>query len=252
MTPTNKILSERVSEERWQAAQKWEEKHWINAQRARARLGKNYIWRLLALFKVVPRHRGDDWNQWWKAQFMNYQFLPPSADNALEVGCGPYTNIRLILDHCQPKHMVLSDPLIRTYVTFRLTFVREMYARAACMLDDHPLEELPFADGFFDLVIMINVLDHVRDAHACMRNLLRVVKPGGHLIVGQDLCNEADLAALHADPGLVGHPIKLDREWFDPYLKSGWEPIIDKTLPREQGREPQNHYATLVFAGRKL
>jgi SAM-dependent methyltransferase len=246
-----KILSDRVSTEAWQAAQTWERQHWVGAQQARARFGKNYIWRLLALLRMVPKHRGDDYNTWWRQQFENYAFLPHAVDNAIEVGCGPYTNMRLIQERCKPRHLVLSDPLIRTYVGFKLTFVAELYKKAGCILDDHPLEELPFADRYFDLAVMINVLDHVRDAHACMRNLLRVTKSGGCVILGQDLSNDEDMAALRRDLGAVGHPIKLDHLWFEPYLKTGFDPILYKVLGRAEGRAPDCHYGTLIFAGRK-
>ena len=248
----NQILSDKVSQERWEAAQQWERRHWIGAQAARAKFGKNYIWRVLSAFGLAPKYRGDDWNQWWKREFSNYTFLPPTVDNALEAGCGPYTNLRLVLERCRPKHVVLSDPLIRTYVKFKLTFVAEMYRSALCVLDDHPLEGLPFADDYFDLAVMINVLDHVRDAQLCMQNLIRVTKPGGFLILGQDLSNDEDLEALRRDQGAIGHPIKLDSGWFEGHLNKGFEPIIRKVLSREQGRAPESHYATLIFAGRKL
>ena len=156
----------------------------MNPQRERGKFGKNWAWRVLSLFGLVPKHRGDDWNIWWMRQFDNYAFFPKEIDNLIEVGCGPYTNVRLMRNLCKMKHVVLSDPLIRTYVRFKLTFVRAMYETAACTLDDHPLEELPFKDANFDLAVMINLLDHVRDANACMENLYRVTKPGGLVIFG--------------------------------------------------------------------
>jgi SAM-dependent methyltransferase len=246
-----RAVSEKVSRERWQQAQEWERNHWVNAQRTRARYFKNYIWRALSAFGAVSKYRGDDWNAWWKERFDNYSFLPTTIHNALEVGCGPYTNVRLMLDRCKFDHLYLSDPLIRTYVKFKLTFVAERYKNADCILDDHPLEDLPFADNYFDLVVMINVLDHVQDAVKCMENVARVVKPGGILILGQDLSNEQDLAALKNDGGAIGHPIKLDGEWFDPFLKK-FQPIIHKTLLRDEGRAPEYHYGDLLFAGRKV
>lgn len=249
MDTDKSILKSETTEEIWKEAQKWEEAHWVNAQRARAKYAKNWIWKAMSLFGVVPKHRGDDWNIWWKKQFDNYTFLPTKVDNVIEVGCGPYTNVRLMLDKCEMKHMVLSDPLIRTYVKFKLTFVRDMYDKAECTLDDHPLEELPFKSDNFDLAVMINVLDHVRDANACMENFFRVVKPGGIVVFGQDLSREEDSEALLADKGLVGHPIKLHETWFEPWIER-CEPIIHRILKREEGRNDDKHYATLIFAGR--
>ena len=245
-------ISDQVTRGRWEAAQKWERHQWVRTQKLRGKYCKNLIWRLLRTARLVPKYRGDDWNDWWKKQFQNYDFLPPTAENALEVGCGPYTNIRMMLDRCRFEHLYLSDPLIRTYVNFKLTFVAEMYKRAACVLDDHPLEELPFASDYFDLAVMINVLDHVQDARRCMENLIRVIKPGGTLVLGQDLTNEQDLEALSGDEGEVGHPIKLDHHWFAPFLDRRFKAILSKVLPREEGREPAHHYGTLVFVGRKL
>src|ERR1051326_2380897 len=250
-TMTKSWLTDVVTRERWQAAQAWEREHWVNTQQLRAKYGKNLVWRLLSAVGAVPRYRGDDWNHWWKARFRNYDFLPPVVERALEVGCGPYTNVRLMLDRCQIGHLFLSDPLIKTYANFKLTIVSEMYRRGGCTLDDHPLEELPFAPAHFDLVIMINVLDHVQDARRCMDNLVRAVAPGGLLIIGQDLTSEQDLNALKDDPGAIGHPIKLEGEWFEPYLHKAFAHIIYDVLRREESRDPRHHCGALVFAGRK-
>jgi SAM-dependent methyltransferase len=241
---------EKVSRERWLEAQKWEESHWVRTQRLRGRYFKNFAWQFLHFFGAVPKHRGDDWNAWWKRQFDDYQFLPAQIENGIEVGCGPYTNVRLMLDRCHINHLVLSDPLIRRYVHFKLTFVAEMYRKAACMLDDHPIEELPFAENYFDLAVMINVLDHVEDARRCMEKLVGIIRPGGILILGQDLTDEEDLKALQHDPGAAGHPIKLNYQWFEPYLDA-FEPVLKKILTRDQSREPHQHYGALIFAGRK-
>ena len=131
-----------------------------------------------------------------------------------------------------------------------MTMVNEMNERGGCHLDDHALEDLPFKDSFFDVVVMINVLDHVQDAHACMRTLMRITKPDGYVIIGQDLTDEEDFRT-HPDGMRTGHPITLDAEWFQPYLDQ-FRPIIHKVLTREEGRTPQWHHATLLFAGVKV
>jgi len=135
-------------------------------------------------------------------------------------------------------------------VRFNMTFVNKMYRESSCYLDDHPLEELPFADDYFDLAVMINVLDHVRDADLCMRNLIRVLKRGGFVIIGQDLTNEED--ATRVPEGVqIGHPITVDERWFDDYLGEGFNKVLSKKLPPEAGWAPQWHYGTLCFAGTK-
>jgi SAM-dependent methyltransferase len=44
-------------------------------------------------------------------------------------------------------------------------------------------EQLPFADGAFDLVLLNEVIEHVRDDHATLREACRVVRPGGHVVI---------------------------------------------------------------------
>jgi hypothetical protein len=46
-----------------------------------------------------------------------------------------------------------------------------------------PLESMPFEDGTFDSVLCNAVLEHVTDAEESIRELARVVKPHGHVVV---------------------------------------------------------------------
>src|SRR5919202_1432791 len=87
-----------VDEERWQRAQQWELAFW---RREQQRTG----WRRVAYAVLRPllvaiesrRATGDDWNLWWSRQFDDYQFLPSQLGDYIELGCGPYTNTRVIL-----------------------------------------------------------------------------------------------------------------------------------------------------------
>lgn len=49
------------------------------------------------------------------------------------------------------------------------------------------LEQLPYADASLDRVFLLNVLDHVRDPHAGLREIARVLRPGGMLFLSVDL-----------------------------------------------------------------
>jgi SAM-dependent methyltransferase len=42
---------------------------------------------------------------------------------------------------------------------------------------------MPFADGSFDRVVVIDLLEHVRDDARCVAELARILRPGGELIV---------------------------------------------------------------------
>lgn len=45
------------------------------------------------------------------------------------------------------------------------------------------LNHLPFGDGVFDAVLNIVTLEHLREPHAAMREMGRVIKPGGRLLL---------------------------------------------------------------------
>lgn len=45
-------------------------------------------------------------------------------------------------------------------------------------------EQLPFADACFDYALSVTTLCFVDDAHAMLAEAFRVIKPGGHLVLG--------------------------------------------------------------------
>jgi SAM-dependent methyltransferase len=45
------------------------------------------------------------------------------------------------------------------------------------------IEDMPYTDGCFDAAIVCDVLEHVLDLNACVQQILRVIKPGGVLLV---------------------------------------------------------------------
>ena len=45
------------------------------------------------------------------------------------------------------------------------------------------IEDMPYQDSFFDAVVACDVLEHVIDLHSCCLQLLRVLRPGGVLII---------------------------------------------------------------------
>lgn len=56
-------------------------------------------------------------------------------------------------------------------------------ARFNAAFSQGDLQDLPFADNTFDLVHSWGVVDHTVDPRRTMRELARVLRPGGHLII---------------------------------------------------------------------
>ena len=237
-----------VTQERWRQAQAWERELWVTSQH-------KHGWRRVAWPIVKPvlrtvgwkRAWGDDWNYWWAERFDNYRFLPEKLGDYIELGCGPYTNTRLILAGRRARRVVCSDPLAETYITFPDRWLARAHRAGEVEIDAHPIEELPFERETFDVVVMNNVLDHVRDADLCLEKATGLLRPGGIFVLGQDLSDEED---VRRHPEDIGHPIRLAREDVDRHL-GGFETLLRKDLSRDEGREPRLHYGTLIFAGCK-
>src|ERR1700722_3160822 len=235
-----------VPRERWLQAQRWEGDLWKNSNRPLRNAAK----RVLQQLGLRRREVGDDWNHWWAERLQHDRFVPSHIENAIEFGCGPYTNLRLLSNGRTIDHAYCSDPLLHIYLKFRYTWLSESYRKQSVLVDDHPMEQCPFASDFFDLVVLINVLDHVRDASECLRQAVRVTKPGGLLIVGQDLTSEEDLSLPEVRSD-VGHPIRVDHQTLALFLQPAFKPIFHHVLSRDDGREPAAHYGTYLFAGSK-
>jgi SAM-dependent methyltransferase len=91
-------------------------------------------------------------------------------------------------------------------------------------------EQLPFPDDTFDLVVLNNVIEHVANQGAVLREALRVAKGDGVVYV--------------ACPNYL--------RWYEPHYKLRWLPLMPKVLGRcylrARGRDPgmlgRLHYTT--------
>jgi SAM-dependent methyltransferase len=233
-----------VDKERWERAQEWELDFWRRNER---RAGwKRFVYPIVRPVLSVVRSRsvtGDDWNLWWRNQFEDYTFLPSEVGDYIELGCGPYTNTRLVMKSRSATRLVCSDPLADEYVKFRGRWLANAAANGLVEIDAHPIEDLPFPPGSFDVVVLINVLDHVMDADSSLRTAIDLLRPGGYFIFGQNLANP-DIAGQH-EWFEEGHPIRLTAADVERHLQ-GFTPLIDKTLPPN---DPPLHTGVLIFAG---
>ncbi len=247
-----------VSESRWSAAQEFERSCWAGSNRRNGllKLGKRLLLatrhprQLARIVRFRDWYCGDDWNYWWLDAFAGYRALPWSIGSALEVGCGPYSNLRLIGRVLPVGDVTCADPLMDEYLGYRFTWVATQARRRRIRALTCPAESLPLDDASFDLVVCINVLDHVQDMPRCLAEMHRVLRPGGHIVLGQELTDETDsrLDVVRED---VGHPIKVEHETLDGQMSGRYEPVFKRQLPRERGRNPRAHSGTYLFIGRK-
>ncbi len=66
---------------------------------------------------------------------------------------------------------------------------------------------MPFADASFDLVVIIDLLEHVRDDDGCVAEIARILRPGGELVVNTPHAKPRSLLRM------VRHRLGLTDEW---------------------------------------
>jgi len=115
-------------------------------------------------------------DHWWYAgrREVLRSLLPPVGPGArvLDAGCGPGGNRMILPAGASP---VALDP---SPLAIRLS---RRYAYGSRLRGD--LTRLPFPGGSFDLVLALDVLEHLDDEEAGLREVARVLRPGGRAAI---------------------------------------------------------------------
>jgi ubiquinone/menaquinone biosynthesis C-methylase UbiE len=124
------------------------------------------------------------------------------ADSFLDAGCGDGRYLSALAEAPdRPARVVCVD------LSQRILDVAEAAATSAGIEGQFiqaNLEALPLEDGAFDLVLCTQVLEHLLDPDAGLRELARVLAPGGTLIVSTDHARPVVSRVLNAPrTGLV-------------------------------------------------
>lgn len=113
--------------------------------------------------------------------------LPASGDRLLDVGAGFG---RLADEYRGYRHVVLLDAS-----EVHVAAARERYGgdeRIDVVLGD--ALHLPFPDAAFDTVVCVRMVHHFEDAGPVIRELARVLRPGGSLVL--EFANKRNLKAI--------------------------------------------------------
>jgi SAM-dependent methyltransferase len=258
-----------VDSRRWEEAQQFEKKSWME--------------RGLDLF--------EDRNDEHLLRFQRYASLTGRTFlRSIELGCGPFTNTRLLLEHVRVNEVHLLDPLVRSYVdhpycryrnsrlgglpalakatTLRQlrhnlsrpsAIVREvenclriggLAGRSVC-LESSSIEDF-HTDLTFDLVIMINVLEHCRDAVEIINQIDRLLVPGGVFIFHDRLWDSDELQRTIGSIYDAGHPLRVGHDFFCDFLSQQFEPLLrDESSIVEEECGVSFRRTSLYFIGRK-
>jgi len=164
----------------------------------------------------------EEWHWWFRGRTRILQSILQSelingthSKRILSLGCGPAEGLKWLVPFAGPDGKVIGldiEPLHGKTVGREIAFVIGS------------VEQSPFTAGSFDLVLALDVFEHLDDDSAGVREVVRLVKPGGTLLItvpalpslwgGQDVVSEhrrrytkRTLSRLFDNAGLSGYRI---------------------------------------------
>jgi SAM-dependent methyltransferase len=125
----------------------------------------------------LQTHRAEDRHWWFRGrrrvlnQVVSRLGLPVSS-RILDAGCGSGRNMVELARYGKVTGIELSEVALAT--------ARE---REVGEVVDGSVMDMPFAEDSFDLAVCLDVIEHLEDDRGALRELRRVVVPGGMLLV---------------------------------------------------------------------
>lgn len=142
--------------------------------------------------------------------------------DALEIGAGTGFFLLNLAQAGIAQRLSLSDispGMVATAQRTAAALGREVDARVA------DAEALPFDDASFDLVVGHAVLHHIPDVELAVREVLRVLRPGGRFVVAGEPTRHGDR---------IARPLSLATWWLTtrvaglPGLRNRWARPVDE------------------------
>ena len=224
-----------VSVDRWKLAQDAERHHWLG----------------------LRPHLTEDRNTDHAFMYDRYSAIHNQTfENAIELGCGPFTNVAVLAQRCTVKRLSLLDPLIEDYVKHPNCLYRD----GALRLQSGA--RLPIAERFalpieqfqppvkYDLVVMLNVIEHCYNVPVIFRKIWDMLTPGG-VILFHD--RYYDHARVMAEAEMVYHtarPLKVDRGLMNGFIKC-FNSIFFRTILTRSEAARSAPRDQVYFVGRK-
>jgi len=123
---------------------------------------------------------GNDHFTYFYTEHFGLSFADYQGKRVLDIGCGPRGSLEWA---SMAAERVGLDPLADEYKQLGADQHAMTYVAS-------PAEQIPFADGHFDVVCSFNSLDHVDDLDRTIAEIIRVVAPGGRFLLISDLNHE--------------------------------------------------------------
>jgi SAM-dependent methyltransferase len=220
----------KVDLERWQDAQHYEKKTWMQQ----------------------CLYFSDDRNYEHFSKFEGYNTLSSnntSIKRIIELGCGPFTNIRTlenVLTNVEEVHLL--DPLLNDYLSHpNCHYKSGKLLNFKTTLHSLPIEQFN-TDLKYDLVLMNNVLEHCYDVTIIFDKIYSLLRDGGIFVFSDVYFLKQDVHRMVYEIYDAGHPIKLSEEYMNEFL-SKFETLYQKDFHKLYDQDWRHDK---YFIGRKI
>jgi SAM-dependent methyltransferase len=250
----------KVDINRWKTAQRCEKNHWF----------------------VKEINSRDDRNFYHFKTFNTYESIKNKIfNNALEIGSGPFTNLRMIRSISKINNCDLLDPMIMDYLhhpncmydksflysekypilgrilskltpsTFRKYLKYFSNKIKVSNLFNCPAEDLTSSIKY-DLVVMINVIEHCYDIDKIFENILSISNPGTVFIFSDKLYDLEEINSGLKVSYDAAHPLKVEKNYLLNFLYQNFDVLLDKKV-RNQFELDGEHFEwdDVYFIGKK-
>jgi ubiquinone/menaquinone biosynthesis C-methylase UbiE len=131
---------------------------------------------------------------------MRRELLAAAKGRTIDLGAGTGANLGLYPEAVTELVLAEPDPHMTSKLRPKLTALG-----SAASLVEAPAESLPFADASFDTAVFTLVLCTVPDPEAALREVARILRPGGQMLFIEHV--RAD------DPGLARWQDRFEKPW---------------------------------------
>jgi SAM-dependent methyltransferase len=205
-------------------------KSWLNLKRRER--GRRALERQLAYQRTKATALQNEQREIVRSNFLRSQFIRqrlerhatiPSNAWILEVGSGAHG----LVFGFGAEHAIGVDPIA---VEYRRLFpqLQERTKTVAAIG-----EELPFADGSFDLVLSDNVIDHAERPFTIIDEIVRVLRPGGLLYFTVNIHHPVYAVASHVHSAWNAVGLHLELSAFADHTVHLTETRINSAFERQ-------------------
>ncbi|HVT81898.1 MAG TPA: class I SAM-dependent methyltransferase [Phycisphaerae bacterium] len=230
----------RVPLERWKIAQTFERTGWMEKWRG----------------------AGDDRNLLHAEEYNGYRSLAGRTfHHAVELGCGPFTNLRVIGDFAPIENVTLLDPLIESYLQLpKCHYTREALrthsggrSMPIAQLHACPIEEMPVTKKF-DLIVMMNVIEHCFDVQKIFEKILALAAPGAIFVFHDCIYDASKTQAVLADKYYeAGHPLMVAYPVMEKFMREHFQTLYFSRCPDAPDQlEVCPHTGRFYFMGKVI